>query len=115
VRGHRCGEEEEDGDQQFARMQAGAVDGAVQDRRGEDAAHAQRTGLGRAMDAMEEAAQLDQREAAQEHEEAAHHQQHHGGDVDREPHSTMSRRMTYLLSTTVPKKPSMAMMRAISK
>src|SRR5690606_3342281 len=103
------------GDQQLARMQAGAVDRAVQHRGGQDAAHAQGAGLGRAMDAMEEARQLDQREAAQEHEEAADHHKRQGGDVDCEPHSTMSRRITYLLSTTVPKKPSIAMINAISK
>src|SRR5690606_9794537 len=115
VRGHRRGQEQEHRDQQFARVQAGAVDRPVQHRGGEDAAHAQGAGLGRAMDAMEEARQLDQGEAAQEHEEAARHQQQQRRDVDRQPHSTMSLRMTYLLSTTVPKNPSMAMIRAISK
>src|SRR5690606_28907603 len=76
---------------------------------------AQGAGLGRPVQALEELRQLQQAVGADHEEEAAGAQQQHQGGGEYPAHSTMSRRSTYLLSTTVPTKPSMAMISATSK
>src|SRR5690606_10968149 len=111
----RRGQEQEHHDQHLARVQPGAVEGVEHDRGQQDAAHAHGAGLGGAVQPAQEAAELDQRERAQQAEEAADRQQYHQDDFQHLAHSTISLRITYLLSTTVPKKPSMAMISAASK
>src|SRR5690606_15241367 len=59
--------------------------------------------------------QLHQPDGAHQDEEAAHEQQRHQQQFPEHVHSTMSLRITYLLSTTVLTKPSMAMTSAASK
>src|SRR5690606_7280779 len=107
---------QEGGDQQLARLRVAADEGVVADRGDQDGADPQGAGLGRAVQALEELRKPDQAEGPQQHEEAARQQQQRQHDLIRvlqmQAHSTMSRRSTYLLSTTVLPKPSMAMINA---
>ncbi len=111
----RRGDEQEYGDQQLARLRVLAQEDVVADRAHQHAAHAQRAGLGRRVQALEERGQLHQPQCADQDEEAAEQQQDRQADLYRGDHSTMSRRSTNLLSTTVLPKPSMAMTSAASK
>lgn len=79
------------------------------------AAHAQCAGLGRCMQALEKIRQLHQAEGADQDEERARQQQGAEQVFGQGDHSTMLRRNTYLLSTTVLPKPSIAMTNAASK
>src|SRR5690606_23240732 len=100
---------------QFARLRIGLGQPVVADRGQQHAAHAQGAGLGWRMQALEELRQLHHAQRADHDEERAGGQQEDQEDGDDPAHSTMSLRSTYLLSTTVLTKPSMAMISAASK
>src|SRR5690606_23899767 len=111
----RRGDEQERGNQELARLRVGLAQPVVADRGQQHAAHAQGAGLGRRVQALEELGELHQADRADQDEEGAGRQQEDQQDGDDPAHSTMSLRSTYLLSTTVLTKPSMAMISAASK
>lgn len=116
----RGGGEKKEGDEQFVQAQGMLLAAEMQNRRDQDAANAQRGGLGRSVQAGEDVGQTGQPDGTDERERAADQQKKEmsvsmnmAGMV--RSYSMMSPRSRYLHRATVPMKPIMAMSRAASK